>query len=173
MKIVAYAVKVGREVGIFSTWPECQNAVKGYTGAVYRGFSSRELAEAWLGGTDVASYPKTGFSADGGCKKNPGRMVWKVYSLAAKKLVESSDNAGHGTNNQAEIIAVGRACAGAGTGETIYTDSKTALAWINGSGNPTVPESWLLKIRDYITTKKLVLVKWDKEKWGECPSDCK
>ena len=45
-----YAVKEGRQTGIFYTWDECQNAVKGYSGAVFKGFSSEEEAIAFLNG---------------------------------------------------------------------------------------------------------------------------
>jgi ribonuclease HI len=36
-----YAVAKGKTVGIFSTWNECQEQVKGIKGAVYKKFSSK------------------------------------------------------------------------------------------------------------------------------------
>ena len=45
-----YAVKVGKKTGIFYSWPECEEAVKGYPGAQYKGFVSEDEAEAYLGG---------------------------------------------------------------------------------------------------------------------------
>lgn len=43
-----YAVRNGRETGIFDTWAECQAAVKGYPGAVFKGFATRQEAQAYL-----------------------------------------------------------------------------------------------------------------------------
>ena len=44
-----YAVKQGRQTGIFDTWAECQEQIKGFSGAVYKSFTSREDAEKYLG----------------------------------------------------------------------------------------------------------------------------
>ena len=33
-----YAVKIGRNNGIYRTWDECSKQVNGYHGALYRGF---------------------------------------------------------------------------------------------------------------------------------------
>lgn len=44
-----YAVKSGRNTGLFDTWDECKAQVDGYSGAEYKGFSCRADAEAYLG----------------------------------------------------------------------------------------------------------------------------
>lgn len=44
-----YAVKRGKVTGVFYTWEECRNAVEGYPGAEYRGFSTPEEAQEYLG----------------------------------------------------------------------------------------------------------------------------
>lgn len=46
-----YAVKKGRNVGIFNTWAECSSSVKGFSGAQYKGFSTMDEAEQYLYGT--------------------------------------------------------------------------------------------------------------------------
>lgn len=46
-----YAVKVGRETGIFASWDVCKAQVQGYSGAVYKGFATLEEAQAFLSGT--------------------------------------------------------------------------------------------------------------------------
>lgn len=43
-----YAVKAGRETGIFYTWAECQAQVKGYSGAKFKSFGSEAEAQAFL-----------------------------------------------------------------------------------------------------------------------------
>lgn len=44
-----YAVKIGKETGIYETWDQCKTMVHGYPGAVYKSFSTREEALAFLG----------------------------------------------------------------------------------------------------------------------------
>ena len=39
-----YAVKVGKTPGIYETWAECQKQIHGFSGAVFKGFASREQA---------------------------------------------------------------------------------------------------------------------------------
>lgn len=43
-----YAVKEGIKPGIYKTWPECSANIKGYSGAVYKGFETLEEAEAFM-----------------------------------------------------------------------------------------------------------------------------
>jgi len=43
-----YAVAKGKSVGIFSSWSECEQRVRGYKGAVYKKFSSRKEAEDFI-----------------------------------------------------------------------------------------------------------------------------
>lgn len=43
-----YAVKKGRQTGIFLSWGECEQQVKGYQGAIYKSFQSEEEARNFL-----------------------------------------------------------------------------------------------------------------------------
>lgn len=45
-----YAVKRGKTTGLFTDWEDCRNSIEGFSGAVYKGFVTREEAEAYLGG---------------------------------------------------------------------------------------------------------------------------
>ena len=47
-----YVVKEGSKVGIFNNWTECQASVKGYKGAVFKGFETKAEALEWLNGSD-------------------------------------------------------------------------------------------------------------------------
>lgn len=49
-----YAVRKGRQQGIFSTWKECETQVKGFPHAEYKSFSNQEDAEKYLKGEDFA-----------------------------------------------------------------------------------------------------------------------
>ena len=45
-----YAVKEGRKIGIYNTWNECEEQVKGYSGAKYKKFFSYEEALLFING---------------------------------------------------------------------------------------------------------------------------
>jgi len=44
-----YAVRKGNNPGIYTNWDDCKKAVDGYSGAEYKGFSTKEDAEKYLG----------------------------------------------------------------------------------------------------------------------------
>ena len=43
-----YAVKVGKKIGIYETWEECQEQVNGFSGAIYKSFSSESEAKDFI-----------------------------------------------------------------------------------------------------------------------------
>ena len=45
-----YAVKVGRNPGVYTTWPECQDQVSGFSGAVFKSFTNEAEAKAFVNG---------------------------------------------------------------------------------------------------------------------------
>ena len=45
-----YAVKEGRKPGIYTTWAECEEQVKGYQGADYKKFNNEEDARLFVYG---------------------------------------------------------------------------------------------------------------------------
>ena len=45
-----YAVRKGRQAGLFYSWPACQEQIKGYSGAEYKSFKTEEEASAYLAG---------------------------------------------------------------------------------------------------------------------------
>lgn len=76
-----YAVKVGKQPGIYKTWDECKEQVSGFSGAVYKGFQTKKEAEDFLSGksavnssanktiadeVDVTIYVDGSFDADTG-----------------------------------------------------------------------------------------------------------
>lgn len=46
--MVFYAVANGRNIGIFLTWNDCNNSVKGYKNALYKKFDTREEADTFI-----------------------------------------------------------------------------------------------------------------------------
>ncbi|PKE16740.1 ribonuclease H1 domain-containing protein [Macrococcoides caseolyticum] len=49
-----YAIKVGKETGIYNSWEEASPLVQGYNGAVHKSFKSREEAELFLKSEDYS-----------------------------------------------------------------------------------------------------------------------
>jgi viroplasmin and RNaseH domain-containing protein len=45
-----YAVRKGRKNGLFYTWPQCQEQIKGFSGAEYKSFKTEEEANTYLTG---------------------------------------------------------------------------------------------------------------------------
>lgn len=43
-----YAVKTGRNPGIYHTWEECRKQILGFSGARYKSFATMEEAEAFI-----------------------------------------------------------------------------------------------------------------------------
>lgn len=56
-----YAVKSGYRTGLFYSWEDCQASIKGYSGAVYKGFATEEEAYAYLNGSNLAKDNKGDF----------------------------------------------------------------------------------------------------------------
>lgn len=43
-----YAVKKGKNPGIYNTWDECKAQVDGFSGAVYKSFKTKDEAENFI-----------------------------------------------------------------------------------------------------------------------------
>ena len=55
-----YAVRNGRNPGIYSSWSECEEQIKGFPGQEYKGFSNLEEAQEYLNNTETGkSVEKT------------------------------------------------------------------------------------------------------------------
>ena len=106
-----YAVRVGRQPGIYTTWAQAEAQVKGFSNAEYRSFTTRKAAQEYLdnnvkplitnmNGVDVAN-------TDGSCVS--GRAGYgfllqgKEYCGPLMQLDGTRDGF---TNNQAELSAI-------------------------------------------------------------------
>ena len=54
-----YAVKKGRETGIFDNWDKCKSLVMGFNGAIYKSFLTLAEAEAYMGISSGETKPNT------------------------------------------------------------------------------------------------------------------
>jgi ribonuclease HI len=58
-----YAVAKGKQIGIFSTWDECKQQTSGFTGAVFKKFTTKAEAEQFI--LEKTIFNKTGFNKTG------------------------------------------------------------------------------------------------------------
>ncbi len=91
-----YAVRCGRQSGIYKTWADCQKQTIGYKGAVYKGFSTLEEAENFLKGTETGK-PNTDNAeikiyVDGSFDGK--RYGWGYAVFQAGELICSGNGAG-------------------------------------------------------------------------------
>jgi ribonuclease HI len=120
-----YAVARGRKPGIYTDWFGSKGAeeqIRGYAGALYKGFASLTEARRWLenpassGGTSVKGNTVESLSAshspgeiaiytDGGCRGNPGPGGYGVIIVAGEKRTEFAEGFRLTTNNRMEIMA--------------------------------------------------------------------
>lgn len=118
-----YAVKKGRQPGIYRSWPECQQQVSGYPQARFKGFLNLEEAQAWLAGGSCAqptqnTYPANAIRVytDGGSRNHGNKRGQHVHAddkAAWAYLIETAtqiytDTAGElgATNNKMEVTAL-------------------------------------------------------------------
>lgn len=146
-----YAVKAGRQTGLFSTWAECEKQVKGYQGAKFKGFESAQEAAAWLAAPNTQASssavkqraakektfptkkdePDTDYIiyTDGSCLRNPnGPGGWAAVILDRGTGEVRELHAGHPstTNNRMELSAAIGALSAIRENSTValYTDSQ-------------------------------------------------
>ena len=147
-----YVVWKGVSPGVYTSWTDCQLQIKGFDGALYKSFDTKEEAEHafaspahhYIGSQN--SKPKTQSSTkslpenfdmncvtvDAACSGNPGPMEYRgVYLLTGQQIFHFGPI--YGTNNIGEFLAIVHALAlmkQKGIRMTIYSDSRNALAWI-------------------------------------------
>ena len=91
-----YAVAAGRQPGIYSTWAECERQVKGFSGARFKSFKTREEASAFVGsaGTQTAGgasvAPRSEVSASTTARTNNSGANQQSTSSAGKRPAASS-----------------------------------------------------------------------------------
>ena len=139
-----YAVKRGRKTGLYTVWAECAAQVKGFQGAVYKGFMTEDEARAWLGGADArteqpraaaemaaSSAPDADYiiHTDGSCLRNPGGAGgWAavIETTATGAVEEKSGGDPETTNNRMELTAALMALTAVPEGARValYTDSQ-------------------------------------------------
>ncbi|KAJ9081198.1 hypothetical protein DSO57_1017212 [Entomophthora muscae] len=90
-----YAVKAGNKPGVYTTWAQCQQQTKGFSGAKYQKFNSKAEAEAFvksgkvLGNVKDAVIKKT--KKDNQASKQAAKSISKRKSKSPEPVEESSE----------------------------------------------------------------------------------
>jgi len=200
-----FVVWDGKEPGIYKSWEECKKQIHGYAGAKYKGFETEsEAKEAmvspcwdYIGKNakvklpDAALMEKYGkpvmesLSVDAACSGNPGLMEYQGVYTKTGEVVFKQGPFDDGTNNIGEFLALVHGIAllkQKNMSMPIYTDSKTAQAWVRKKKAKTELErtplneqifELIARAEKWLATNEFSteILKWHTEAWGEIPAD--
>lgn len=146
-----YVVWKGVNPGLYDSWTDCQLQIKGYEGALYKSFESKEEAEEALSGSpsryigkDTKSkrvpdknnpppYILESLAVDAACSGNPGKMEYRGVYVETGQQVFHVGPMAQGTNNIGEFLALVHGLAlfnKNGCKMPIYSDSRNAILWV-------------------------------------------
>ncbi|MDX2231444.1 MAG: viroplasmin family protein [Leptolyngbyaceae cyanobacterium bins.349] len=149
-----YAVIKGRKTGIFTSWSQCEQQVKGFSGAIFKSFGTRAEAEAAIASAgqngnqspqsasrwestsrqrSTSTFIETSICVDAACSGNPGVVEYQGVCTTTHEVLFHMGPIPHGTNNLGEFLAIVHALAylkQTGKDIPIYSDSETAMLWV-------------------------------------------
>ena len=180
-----YVVWEGVTPGVYTSWTDCQLQIKGYEGAKYKSFDTREEAEhalatspyAYIGKNAKKKTETSGSSShssrslpssvvdnslavDAACSGNPGPMEYRGVHIASQQEIFHFGPM-KGTNNIGEFLAIVHGLAllkQKGFDMPIYSDSVNAISWVRQKKCKT-------KLPRTKETEELFLVIERAEKW--------
>ena len=176
-----YVVWEGVTPGIYSSWTDCQLQIKGYEGAKYKSFDSREEAERALASSPYAYIGKNAtnkkenkptlhtlpaaviensLAVDAACSGNPGPMEYRGVHVASQQEIFHFGPM-KGTNNIGEFLALVHGLAllkQQGFDMPVYSDSVNAISWVKQKRCKT-------KLPRTAETEQLYLLIERAEKW--------
>lgn len=155
-----YVVWVGVTPGIYESWAECNLQIKGFPGAKYKSFKSKEDAEeayaSHFSDSIIRKSPnkstslKVDFrddviwdslSVDAACSGNPGKLEYQGVHTDTKDQIFHKGPFDGGTNNIGEFLALVHGLAylkKIGDDKTVvYSDSRIAIGWVTKKKSKT------------------------------------
>jgi ribonuclease HI len=197
-----YVVWQGHKPGIYTTWDECKKQVMGAEGAKYKSFTTKEEAEYAYGQSyetvkeqkgkrdlfELKTKTKpilTSLSVDAACAGNPGKLEFRGVFTATETPIFERGPYPLGTVNIGEFLAIVLGLAYLKKNKLdypIYSDSKTAIAWVRNKRINTKMERNAKNAELFQAVDKAVkwlkensfttnILKWNTEEWGEIPAD--
>lgn len=137
---------------------------------------------AYMSNPDI---DKDAWAVDASCQGNPGVMEYRGVEVATGNVIFRVGPFQQGTNNIGEFLAIAHALAEMhrrNEWHNIYSDSKTAMAWIRNRQvktqlKPTEKNARLFELMGralvWIRSNSwpVKIMKWQTELWGEIPAD--
>ena len=161
-KIKYYTVWKGRKTGVFDTWKEAEEQVKGFETAQYKSFESlKEAQDAFKGNywqsvqkspattpsskqkkssALVGKYNVESISVDAACAGNPGKLEYQGVETGTRRVLFAMGPFPQGTVNIGEFLAIVHGLAFLKKHNStlpIYSDSKTAISWVKNKAIKT------------------------------------
>lgn len=138
-----YAVKKGRNVGVYTSWDECKSQVLGFSDAKYKSFDSKQKADEYLREdneffleTEIDAYVDGSFSEESGRYAygcviiKDGNIIHKMSGSSANTdYIEMRNVAGE---LEAAVQAVKWAMQNKIKSIRIYHDYQGIASWANG-----------------------------------------
>ncbi|WP_461611932.1 ribonuclease H1 domain-containing protein [Cytobacillus kochii] len=171
-----YAVRKGKKTGVFETWKECEEQVKGFSGAQYKSFTDYESAEEYLNNSshttiDVlnknvlkvyvdGSYSKTKNAAGFGCVFVDNNKV--INTISKRVAINPEENL---WNVSAEIEGALEAVRWSIENDIdqliIFYDYEGLKNWFDGSwkANKETTQSYVKKMKEYANSIKIHFTK--------------
>ena len=142
-----YAVRQGRQTGLFETWADCKKQIDGFPSAIYKSFKTREEAEAYLQPSE-ASLPEDTLTAYVDGSFLGGRIGYGVVLLDAGKeiclngpVTDVSLFSMHNVAGEIEgaRVAMTYALSHGFPAIIIYHDYEGVAAWCTGAWSAKLP----------------------------------
>ena len=181
-----YVVWEGHKPGIYSTWPEAQKQIAGFSSARYKSFESRAAAEQAFSESSDNYWGKgekkkkkstpadksheelaqlgvelDSICVDAACKGNPGVLEYQGVELISDINLFHVGPFPEGTVNIGEFLAIVHALAllkPKRPDQTIYSDSRIGIGWVRKGKCKT-------KLTQTTTNKELFAIVRRAEKW--------
>ncbi|MCM1369177.1 MAG: ribonuclease H family protein [Candidatus Amulumruptor caecigallinarius] len=151
-------------------------------------FDAQRMNIPTSGQPDYMSIPEIdldGWAVDAACAGNPGKMEYRGVELMSGREIFRVGPFPKSTNNIGEFLAIVHALSlmhRNGERHTIYSDSKTGMAWVRNRKvktqllrTPETEQSFRLMERalSWLNTHSVDvnIRKWETERWGEIPAD--
>lgn len=143
-----YAVKKGRQTGVFTDWTSTQKVISGYSNAEFKSFTSRDQAEAYVSDENLAAPQETEDTViayvDGSFDKHTARYSYGVVMIKNGAVVAELSNA-DGDPKYAESFQIAGECFG----------SLNAIKWAIDQGYRSVIIHY-----DYLGIEMWATKKW-------------
>ena len=126
-----YAVRKGRQAGIYNDWSDCSAQVHGYSGAAFKKFSSREEAESFVegssGGFRNSSYQRYkpySSSSNQRRHRSPQHYHSSYYSRPSciNSCNDSSEESAPHKTDHAKDTALSRTTGNVSSRKVVYSD---------------------------------------------------